>query len=122
MKESVLAIDCVIGIYALSWLNFVLIHLFLIGFLAAIATTVAAAFGLNKLRINLKEKHGLSTPRFFLFAYVPSIVLSMIFFMVKYHGSMTNSNSSTFFELMWFSTSAVEVAAGYVALTFSSRR
>ena len=65
------------GVFGLSFANVIIFFLLYgAGLAVDIALTLAAAFGIDRLRVLFKRKYEMKAPKFLVLAYVPSVLCS----------------------------------------------
>ena len=132
-KELAITLLILGGAAAFFGLSFADLMLVLVllhgGFLIAIVVVGGAAFGINKLRGVFAEKYGLSAPKFFLCAYVPSIAAASIHFTVVlcldnlgYFKGFMAGLDSFLIGLAWLMTSAAAGVLAAIMLVISARK
>lgn len=108
------------AIFGMSVLNFVLSRvLWTKGILIGIALVLGAAFGFDGLRKLFRRKYGLNAAKFFLCAYVPSIVsagIQIVAVFVFLLGGLGN----LFIAVFYIFTSAALAAEGGIWLAVSA--
>lgn len=93
------------------------------GLLLAILVTAGAVFGMTRLRGVFERHYGISAPRFGLLAFVPSVAVSGIFFIVilildnaGYFKGFLAGLGESLFGLTWLITTAAAAVMGAVML------
>ena len=119
MRSLFLAVGCTIVFLASAIFWSAVIGPFGVGIFLILLPFIPTAWGLNEIRKRLKDS-GLSTGRFFLLAYVPSLALSAVMLIIEYVKPITSSDMPV--GAAWFIVSALDLGAGFVTFTFSSER
>lgn len=110
------------GIFGLSLVNLILFgNLLSLGNLVGLILTASAAFGIDGLRVLFARKYGLSAPKFFLCAYVPSVTATLVYFTVVLYLDSVGYFTGFFaglgefiMGLAWLATSAVAIIFGFI--------
>lgn len=96
------------------------------GLLIAVPVTVAAVFGITRLRGVFERHYGMSYPRFGLLAFVPSIAVSGIFFIVMlildgagYFSGFFEGLLESLYAFGWLLTSGAAAFIGAIMLAVS---
>ena len=119
MKSLLLALGGTVLLLAVSWLNILMIiFLLYLGFILGIVPVLGAAYGLDEIRKWLKG-HGISTGRFFLCAYVPSIVISGVILAFEKRPLYASKFP---FGFIWFAAFVFAASANFIMLLCSSER
>lgn len=131
MKKPLAVFLLIVGdlavIFGLAFLYLVLIILIeYAGLLADIAITLAAGIGIDRLRRLFRKKYEMKAPLFFVCAYLPSIIGSVIYFVVYnyldgigYFEGFLAGLGEMLMGLSWISTAAAFAAAGGLCLLIS---
>ena len=98
------------------------------GIIPGLALTFGAAFGVGRLRGVFEDRCGISSQKFFLCAYMPSVAAAVIYFVIVIclinDGHMTaiqSSLNSTVFGFVWMITAAAAVISGTAIPAISAK-
>lgn len=83
VKKGVSVALLIIGVLVVSFmlmlLNFFATMIENIGYAIAVAMTLAASFGIDRIRLVFREKYAMNSALFWVFAYVPALLLTAVF-------------------------------------------
>lgn len=98
------------------------------GLLLAMLVTAGTVFGISGLRGVFERHYGISAPKFALFAFVPSLAVSGIFYIVilildkaGYFRGFLAGLGEFIYGLVWLITSGAAVVLGAVMLAVTSK-
>lgn len=98
------------------------------GLVLAILVTSGAVFGITRLRGAFERRYGISAPKFALLAFVPSVAVSGIFYIVilildkaGYFRGFLAGLGEFIYGLVWLITSAAAVVLGAAMLAISAK-
>ena len=76
---ALLIVGVLVVSFMLTLLNFFAVLIEVIGYALAVAMTLAASFGIDRIRLVFREKYAINSALFWVFAYVPVLLATMGF-------------------------------------------